>query len=214
VIGLVLFGAPGAGKGTQAKKITAEFGIPQISTGDLLRAEVKSGTQLGREARKYMDSGALVPDAVILEMIGARLQKGDTNNGFILDGFPRTIPQAEGLGNMLESLDRMLTQVISIEVPFDKLITRITGRRLCSQCGADFNVAFRPPRREGICDLCGGKLIQRDDDQEETVRNRLDVFQEQTAPLLAYYENQNLVQRVDGDRDVNAVFADIAEILR
>ena len=214
MIGLVLFGAPGAGKGTQAKKITAEFGIPQISTGDLLRAEVKSGTQLGREARKYMDSGALVPDAVILEMIGARLQKGDTNNGFILDGFPRTIPQAEGLGNMLESLDRMLTQVISIEVPFDKLITRITGRRLCSQCGADFNVAFRPPRREGICDLCGGKLIQRDDDQEETVRNRLDVFQEQTAPLLAYYENQNLVQRVDGDRDVNAVFADIAEILR
>ena len=214
MIGLVLFGAPGAGKGTQAKKITAEFGIPQISTGDLLRAEVKSGTQLGLEARKYMDRGALVPDQVILGMIARRLQQGDTNKGFILDGFPRTIPQAEGLGRLLGSLDRMLTQVISIEVPFPKLITRITGRRLCSQCGADFNVAFRPPHREGICDLCGGKLIQRDDDREETVRNRLEVFQEQTAPLLAYYENQNLVQRVDGDRDVEAVFADIADILR
>ncbi|MCU0798712.1 MAG: adenylate kinase [Candidatus Thermoplasmatota archaeon] len=196
---LAIFGPPGAGKGTQSKTVSMKMGIPQISTGDLLRAESKSGSELGKMARSYMDRGALVPDQVVLGMLKDRLQKGDCKNGFLLDGFPRSIPQAVAL-EVITDLDL----VVNIAVDEERLLKRITGRRMC-QCGAAYHVEEKRPRVEGKCDLCGSALYQRDDDKEATVKKRMDVYRSQTAPLLEYYRQRGLVRDVDGNRSIDEV---------
>ena len=194
---LILLGAPGAGKGTQAKWISKEYGLPHISTGDILRQNVKDGTELGKEAKKYMDDGKLVPDGVIIGMMKDRLAQDDCRNGFILDGFPRTINQAEELGKITE-----IDAVLNIYVPFEKLIERITGRRSCPNCGAVFHVKYNPPEKEGICDACGTELIQRDDDKEETVKKRLETYESQTAPLIDYYGKKEKILTVVGQEEI------------
>ncbi|GAB6932378.1 adenylate kinase [Calditerricola satsumensis] len=211
---IVFMGLPGAGKGTQAERIVATFGIPHISTGDMFRQAVREGTPLGLKAKEYMDKGLLVPDEVTVGIVRERLSQGDCAKGFLLDGFPRTVPQAEALDATLAEMGRRLDHVIYLDVRKETLLARLTGRRICRQCGATYHVVFNPPRQEGVCDKCGGELYQRDDDKEETVATRLEVNLTQTEPLLAYYEEKGLLRRVNGEQEIDAVFADIARILR
>ena len=206
---LVLLGPPGAGKGTQASRIVAEYGIPHVSTGDILRGAVKNQTAMGLEAKKYMDAGNLVPDSVVIGIVKDRLQEGDTAKGFLMDGFPRTIPQAEALDSALDDLDRAITKVLVLLVDEDLLIRRLTGRRICRSCQTPFHVMFSQPQVEGVCDKCGGELYQRDDDSEATVRNRLEVYRNQTEPLIDYYDKAGVVARVDGAKAPDAVYEDI-----
>jgi len=210
---IVLIGAPGSGKGTQAKYLIEKYGIPQISTGDLLREAVAEQTPLGLQAKQYMESGQLVPDELVLDLISERLGKPDTDKGFILDGFPRNIPQAEALDRMLERVGKPLQVSLLIDVPLDILMQRLTGRRTCSACGAIYNVYTNPPRVPGRCDKCGGELVQRADDNEETVAKRLRVYQEQTAPLIDYYRQQGILRTVPGVGEVEEIFQAIVRIL-
>jgi adenylate kinase len=207
----ILLGPPGAGKGTQAKLMIDKWSIPQVSTGDILRAAVREGTDLGVEAKGFMDSGGLVPDRVVIGIIAERLKEKDAADGFILDGFPRTIPQAEALQEILDQLGRSIDHVISIEVNDEELVTRLTGRRMCKACGESFHVVFNPSTREGVCDRCSGELYQRDDDQEETIRQRLSVYSEQTQPLIAYYEKQGRLRRIEGTGSIEDIFTRVLE---
>ncbi|MFH1726594.1 MAG: adenylate kinase [Elusimicrobiota bacterium] len=204
---IMLLGAPGVGKGTQAKKIMKKYPIPQISTGDILRAAVKDQTELGKRAKGYMDRGELVPDELIMGMVGERLQRDDCEEGFILDGFPRTVPQAEGLEKLLSGIKIRLDAVVDIDVDYDKIVARLTNRRSCAKCGADYNLLSNPPGDDGACAKCGGGIIQRDDDNEATIRNRLDVYEKQTRPLKDFYKERGLLKSIDGDRPVDEVFA-------
>ncbi len=210
---LVFLGAPGAGKGTQAKKLVEKYGIPQISTGDLLRAAVAAGTPLGKEAKSFMDKGELVPDSVVLAMVEERLKQDDCKKGFILDGFPRNTSQAEALDKMLSSLNMPLTAAVSVDVPFDDLMKRLTGRRTCKACGQMYNIYFNPPQKADVCDKCSGELFQRDDDKEETIKKRLDVYNAQTAPLLDYYRKKGILKSVDGTGNIDAIFVNICKAL-
>ncbi len=203
---LILLGPPGAGKGTQAKLVAEQFGIPQISTGDILRRAVKDGTPLGQEAQAYMERGDLVPDAVVIGIIEERLTQPDCQAGYILDGFPRTEVQANALAETLGKRGGAIDHVVNIEVSDEELIPRLTGRRTCKECQEPYNVTFNPPQREGVCDKCGGELIQRKDDDEETIRARLGVYREQTAPLVAYYEKQGLLRTVTGAGAIQEIF--------
>lgn len=211
---IILMGLPGAGKGTQAERIVEDFNIPHISTGDMFRAAVKDQTEMGVEAKKYMDQGLLVPDHVVIGIVKERLGKDDCRNGFLLDGFPRTVAQAEALDQTIQELDRKIDHVINIEVDRSELLARLTGRRICRDCGATYHVIFNPPKNEGTCDKCGGELYQRDDDNEATVATRLDVNIEQSAPLLSYYSEKELLRNIDGQQDIGKVFDDIATLLR
>jgi adenylate kinase len=210
---LVLLGPPGAGKGTQASRIVEEYAIPHISTGDILRGAVKNGTAMGLEAKRYMDAGDLVPDSVVIGIVKDRLQEPDTAKGFLMDGFPRTIPQAEALDKALESLDRAISKTVVLLVDEDLLIKRLTGRRICRTCQMPFHVFFNKAKVEGVCDKCGGELYQRDDDTEATVRNRLEVYRAQTEPLVDYYDAQGVVVRIDGAQEPEKTFADIVAAL-
>ena len=211
---LILLGPPGAGKGTQAKMLMEHFAIPQISTGDILRSAVKDGTPMGLKAKGCMDAGELVPDEVVVGIVKERLQKADCDNGFILDGFPRTVPQADALAIDLVGLDKRLDAVISLDVDIEALVERLTGRRTCSDCGRGYHVLFDPAKAEDVCDACGGKLIQRDDDQETTIRKRLDVYQEQTAPLVAYYRSAGLLKELNGMQDIDVVQQKMLDLLQ
>jgi len=199
-LNLILLGPPGAGKGTQAERLRGDFQLPFISTGDMLRANVKDGTDLGREAQRYMDAGELVPDDVIVAMAAERLQHEDARDGFILDGFPRTLAQAKSLDKQLTELGRRVTAALLIDVPDEEVIRRLSGRRVCVKAGHNYHVEFDPPKREGICDQDGSRLIQRDDDKPEVIRNRLRVYHEQTEPLITYYDEQGVMRRIDGTR--------------
>ncbi len=210
---LILLGPPGAGKGTQAKMLTDRFSIPQISTGDILRAAVKEGTPMGVKAKSFMDAGGLVPDEVVVGIVRERLQKPDCADGFILDGFPRTVAQADALKETLRQLGKDLDAVISLDVDVEALVERLTGRRTCKDCGRGYHVKFDPPKVAGKCDACGGELFQRDDDREETIRKRLDVYHQQTAPLAAYYLADCLLTSVDGMREIDTVQQQILSAL-
>lgn len=210
---IILMGPPGAGKGTQADIIKVNYPIPHISTGDMFRDAVSKQTSLGIEAKKYMDSGKLVPDEVTIGIVAERLAEPDCKEGFLLDGFPRTIPQADALEEVLKDLGRKIDAVINISVPDEILISRITGRVSCRECKTVYNLTSNPPQQAGICDQCGGELFQRSDDQGDTVVKRLQVYGEQTNPLLTYYEKKGLVYNIDGDRDSKTVFADVKMIL-
>jgi len=210
---LVLMGLPGAGKGTQAEKIVQEYGIPHISTGDMFRAAMKEGTALGLQAKAYMDRGDLVPDEVTIGIVRERLSKDDCQKGFLLDGFPRTVAQAEALEVMLAELGRSIDYVINIEVDKALLMERLTGRRICKECGATYHLVFNPPAKLGVCDKCGGELYQRADDNEETVANRLEVNMKQTQPLLDFYRAKGYLRNINGQQEIEQVFADICELL-
>lgn len=210
---IVLLGAPGAGKGTQAKKIIEKYPIPQISTGDLLRAAVAAGTALGKEAKSYMDKGELVPDSVVLGMVEERLKQDDCKKGYILDGFPRNTKQAEELDKMLSSLSMSLTAALSVDVPFDDLMKRLTGRRTCKACGQMYNVYFKTPKKEGVCDKCSGELFQRDDDKEATIKKRLEVYNAQTAPLIDYYGKKGILKSVTGTGSIDDIFGKVCSAL-
>ncbi|GGJ75413.1 adenylate kinase [Anoxybacillus voinovskiensis] len=210
---LVLMGLPGAGKGTQAEKIVQEYGIPHISTGDMFRAAIKEGTALGLQAKAYMDRGDLVPDEVTIGIVRERLSKDDCEKGFLLDGFPRTVAQAEALEAMLAELGRSIDYVINIEVDKALLMERLTGRRICKECGATYHLVFNPPVKLGVCDKCGGELYQRADDNEETVANRLEVNMKQTQPLLDFYRTKGYLRNINGQQEIEQVFADICELL-
>ncbi|CAH0347532.1 adenylate kinase [Bacillus sp. CECT 9360] len=210
---LVLMGLPGAGKGTQAERIVEKYDIPHISTGDMFRAAIKDGTELGLQAKSFMDKGELVPDEVTIGIVRERLSKEDCKKGFLLDGFPRTVAQAEALENILADLDRQIHHVINIDVDKNILMERLTGRRICKNCGATYHLVFNPPAVEGKCDRCGGELYQRADDNEETVQNRLDVNLKQTKPLLDFYEEKGYVRNINGQQDINQVFVDVNELL-
>ncbi|HWO94793.1 MAG TPA: adenylate kinase [Bacillus sp. (in: firmicutes)] len=210
---LVLMGLPGAGKGTQAERIVENYEIPHISTGDMFRAAIKEGTQLGLEAKSYMDKGELVPDEVTIGIVRERLSKADCEKGFLLDGFPRTVAQAEALEQMLEGLNRKIDYVINIDVDQSILMDRLTGRRICKDCGATYHLVFNPPAQEGVCDKCGGELYQRADDNSETVANRLEVNVKQSKPLLDFYETKGYLRNINGDQDINVVFENIRVLL-
>lgn len=210
---IILLGAPGSGKGTQAQRLSGRFGIPQVSTGDLLRAAVKAGTELGQRAKAAMDAGELVSDDIVLGMIRERLRQPDAAPGFILDGFPRNLAQAEALDGLLEQIDAPLDAVVLLDVDFDVLLKRITGRRTCGGCGKVYNVYFLPPAQEGVCDECGGELIQRADDNEETVTNRLKVYESQTAPLIAFYEDRGKLKVVGATGGIDNVLAQLEDAL-
>lgn len=210
---LVLMGLPGAGKGTQADKIVVKYNIPHISTGDMFRAAIKEGTELGLQAKSFMDKGELVPDEVTIGIVRERLSKNDCENGFLLDGFPRTVAQAEALDTMLADLGKKIDYVINIDVDQSILMERLTGRRICKNCGATYHLVFNPPSQDGVCDRCGGELYQRADDNAETVQNRLDVNIQQTKPLLNFYEDKGYLRNINGQQDINVVFADIEELL-
>jgi adenylate kinase len=210
---VVLLGPPGAGKGTQAKLLQDKFGVCQISTGDILRKAVAEQTPLGKEASQYINRGALVPDSVIVDLVAARLQEKDCEKGFILDGFPRTIPQAKSLDAILKQRGIGLNSVLSVQVPQDVVIERLAGRRTCRSCGALSHVTFSPPKKAGICDRCGGELYQRDDDREETIAHRLKVYDDQTAPLLDYYRGQGLLREIDGVGAVDEIRARVTAAL-
>lgn len=210
----ILMGLPGAGKGTQAEKIVEKYSIPHISTGDMFRAAIKEGTELGIKAKSFMDQGNLVPDEVTIGIVRERLGKDDCSKGFLLDGFPRTVAQAEALQQILADLDRKLDAVLNIEVNPEILLARLTGRRICKNCGATYHLIFNPPAQEGICDKCGGELYQRSDDNEETVGNRLAVNIEQSKPLVDFYNNLGLVKNINGEQEMGAVFADIDAVIR
>jgi adenylate kinase len=210
---LVLMGLPGAGKGTQAERIVENYEIPHISTGDMFRAAIKEGTQLGLEAKSYIDKGELVPDEVTIGIVRERLSKADCEKGFLLDGFPRTVAQAEALEQMLEGLNRKIDHVINIDVDQSILMDRLTGRRICKECGATYHLVFNPPAQEGVCDKCGGELYQRADDNSETVANRLEVNVKQSKPLLDFYETKGYLRNINGDQDINVVFEDVRALL-
>jgi len=210
---LILLGPPGAGKGTQAEKIAKEYNIPHISTGDIFRANIKNETKLGLKAKQYIDNGELVPDSVVVAIVEDRIKQDDTKNGFLLDGFPRTENQALALDEVLNELGISLDAVINIKVDSQVLVSRITGRRICKDCGATYHIEFNPPAEEGVCDLCGGELYQRSDDNEDTVQNRIDVYNKQTAPLIEYYSKQDLIKTIDGEQAIDKVFTDIVKKL-
>ena len=210
---IIMLGAPGAGKGTQAKKIADKYQIPHISTGDIFRANIKEGTELGKKAKSYMDQGLLLPDELTLELIMDRFQNPDCANGYVLDGFPRTIPQAEALTAALEKNGETIDYAINVEVPDENIVARMSGRRACLACGATYHVVYAPTKEEGICDRCGEKLVLRDDDKPETVKKRLDVYHSQTQPLIDYYTKQGKLVEVDGTQNVDAVFDAIVKIL-
>jgi adenylate kinase len=211
---LVLMGLPGAGKGTQAEKIVGKYRIPHISTGDMFRAAIKNQTELGLQAKSFMDKGALVPDEVTIGIVRDRLAEADCIKGFLLDGFPRTVAQAEALENILASLDKKMDYVINIDVNKDILMERLTGRRICKECGSTYHLVFNPPTQEGTCDRCGGELYQRADDNEETVQNRLDVNIAQTKPLLDFYAAKGYLRNVDGQQHIDVVFDQLEELLK
>ena len=210
---IVMLGGPGAGKGTQAKIISEKYQIPHISTGDIFRANIKEGTELGKKAKTYMDAGALVPDELVVDLVADRLTWEDAKDGFVLDGFPRTIPQAEALTSALSDMGTRLDFAIDIEVPDQNIIDRMGGRRACVNCGATYHIVNIPPKTEGICDKCGNELILRDDDKPETVKKRLDVYHEQTQPLIDYYKDLDLLKEVDGTVTMDEVFQAITAIL-
>lgn len=210
---LVLMGLPGAGKGTQAEKIVEKYNIPHISTGDMFRAAIKGGTELGLQAKSFMDKGELVPDEVTIGIVRERLGEDDCRNGFLLDGFPRTVAQAEALEGILSELDRPIDYVINVDVDKEILLERLTGRRICKECGATYHLVFNPPAEEGTCDRCGGELYQRADDNAETVQNRLDVNLKQTQPLLSFYEGKGTLRNINGQQDIKVVFEDIDALL-
>ena len=210
---LVLMGLPGAGKGTQAERIVEKYGIPHISTGDMFRAAIKEETPLGLEAKSYMDAGNLVPDEVTIGIVRDRLSKADCEKGFLLDGFPRTVAQAEALEEITNELGRKIDYVLNISVDSDKLMQRLTGRRICQTCGSTYHVIFNPPKVEGVCDKDGGTLIQRQDDNEETVRNRLNVNMKQAKPLLDFYGDKGYLKNMNGDQDIDKVFQDIDQLI-
>jgi adenylate kinase len=210
---IILLGPPGAGKGTQAKMLIDKYQIPQISTGDILRGAVKEQTQLGLEAKSYMDKGALVPDSVVIGIVEERIQQPDCQGGYMLDGFPRTVPQAEALDGMLQKRSSQIDHVVSIEVPREELMKRLTGRRTCRDCGAMYHVMFDPPKQEGKCDKCGGELYQRDDDNEQTVISRLEVYETQTKPLIDYYAARAKLKPVDGIGEIKEIFTRIDQVL-
>lgn len=210
---IIMLGAPGAGKGTQAKQIADRYGIPHISTGDIFRANLKAGTPLGLQAKSYMDKGDLVPDDLTCALVVDRIAQPDAANGFVLDGFPRTIPQADALTKALEERGEQMDYAIDIEVPDENIVTRMGGRRACTSCGATYHIVNIPPKQEGICDRCGGPLVLRDDDRPETVAKRLSVYHEQTQPLISYYQERGILKSVDGTQDMQAVFDAITAIL-
>ena len=210
---IVMLGAPGAGKGTQAKKIADKYGVPHISTGDIFRANIKEGTELGNKAKTYMDKGLLVPDELVVDLVVDRIKNEDCKKGYVLDGFPRTIPQAECLDKALADMSDALDFAINIDVPDENIISRMGGRRACVGCGATYHVVNIPPKKEGICDRCGGELILRDDDKPETVKQRLNVYHEQTQPLIDYYTKKGIIRDVDGTMEMDDVFGAITGIL-
>ena len=210
---IIMLGAPGAGKGTQAKMIAEKCGIPHISTGDIFRANIKNGTELGAKAKEYMDKGLLVPDELVCDLVVDRIQQADCEKGYILDGFPRTIPQAEALENALNAIEQKLDYAIDIDVPDENIINRMSGRRACVGCGATYHLLFNPTKVEGKCDVCGESLILRDDDKPETVKKRLDVYHTQTQPLIDFYTERKVLVEVDGTQSMDKVFDDIMKIL-
>lgn len=210
---IIMLGAPGAGKGTQAKMIADRYSVPHISTGDIFRANIKNNTELGQEAKKYMDQGLLVPDELTVKILLDRVAAEDCKNGYVLDGFPRTIPQAEVLNHALTELGEKVDFAIDVDVPDENIINRMSGRRACLSCGATYHIVHIPPKTEGVCDRCGSELILRDDDKAETVKNRLQVYHEQTQPLIDYYTEQGVLRTVDGTKDMKDVFDEIVNIL-
>lgn len=211
---LMIMGPPGAGKGTQAERLVKDLNITHISTGDMFRAAIKEGTEMGKKAKEYMDKGQLVPDEVVVGMVIERLSQPDCTKGFLLDGFPRTLDQANSLSGSLEDMGIKLDGVINIAVPRERLMARLTGRRVCKQCGASFHVVFNAPKIDGICDSCGGELYQRTDDNEETVSSRLNVYEAQTQPLIDYYNERGLLLDINGDQDINLVLKEVREALK
>ena len=210
---IIMLGAPGAGKGTQAKMIASKYQIPHISTGDIFRANIKNGTDLGKKAKEYMDQGLLVPDELTCDLVMDRIQQDDCVNGFVLDGFPRTIPQAEALDAALEKIGQHMDYAIDVDVPDDNIVNRMSGRRACLDCGATYHVVSLPPKTEGKCDHCGSDLVLREDDKPETVQKRLSVYHDQTQPLIDYYKKQGILKSVDGTQPMEAVFTAITDIL-
>ena len=210
---IIMLGAPGAGKGTQAKKIAAKYSIPHISTGDIFRANIKNGTELGNKAKTYMDQGLLVPDELVVDLVVDRVKQDDCTNGYVLDGFPRTIPQAEALDKALAAIGEKMDYAIDVDVPDENIVHRMSGRRACVGCGATYHLEYAPTKTEGICDACGKELIFRDDDKPETGKKRLGVYHEQTQPLIDYYTNAGILKTVDGTIDINDVFQAIVDIL-
>ena len=210
---IVFLGPPGAGKGTQAKILVEKYEIPQVSTGDMLREHRAKGTELGKKAQEYMDKGQLVPDEIILSMVKERLSQPDCQKGFILDGFPRTVAQAEALDKLLSEMGKKLDFALALIVPDDLLVERLTGRRTCKSCGMMYHIKYKPPKVEEKCDVCGGELYQRPDDNEETVRNRLKVYHEQTAPLIEYYKNKGILREIDGSKSIEEITQQIISIL-
>ncbi len=210
---IIMLGAPGAGKGTQAKQIAGKYNIPHISTGDIFRANIKNNTELGQKAKTYMDQGLLVPDELTCDLVVDRIQQDDCVNGFVLDGFPRTIPQAEALEEALAKLGQSMDYAIDVDVPDENIVNRMSGRRACLKCGATYHIVSIPPKKEGICDNCGSELVIRDDDKPETVQKRLNVYHDQTQPLIDFYSNKGILKSVDGTQPMEKVFADIVDIL-
>ena len=210
---IIMLGAPGAGKGTQAKKIAAKYDIPHISTGDIFRANIKNGTELGNKAKTYMDQGLLVPDELVVDLVVDRVQRDDCKNGYVLDGFPRTIPQAEALDKALAALGDKVDYAIDVNVPDENIVNRMGGRRACVGCGATYHLVYAPTKTEGICDVCGKELILRDDDKPETVTKRLSVYHEQTRPLISFYADKHVLYTVDGTQNMEQVFEAITKIL-
>lgn len=210
---IIMLGAPGAGKGTQAKQIAAKYEIPHISTGDIFRANLKNGTELGKKAKVYMDQGLLVPDELTCDLVMDRIAQDDCSRGFVLDGFPRTIPQAEALTNALSKIGQSMDYAIDVDVPDENIVNRMGGRRACLNCGATYHIIFNPTQAEGICDACGNKTVLRDDDKPETVQKRLTVYHDQTQPLIDYYKEQNILKSIDGTKPMDEVFSDIVAIL-
>lgn len=210
---IIMLGAPGAGKGTQAKQIADKYSIPHISTGDIFRENIKNGTELGKKAKQYMDQGALVPDELTCDLVMDRIQQDDCKNGFVLDGFPRTIPQAEALDAALGKINEKMDYAIDVDVPDENIVNRMSGRRACLNCGATYHLISIPPKVEGICDRCGSEIVLREDDKPETVQKRLKVYHEQTQPLIDYYKNQGILKSVDGTQPMDEVFKAIVTIL-
>ena len=210
---IIMLGAPGAGKGTQAKKIAEKYNIPHISTGDIFRANIKNGTELGKKAKTYMDQGLLVPDELTCDLVVDRIQQPDAQNGYVLDGFPRTIPQAECLTDALNKLNSKIDYAIDVNVPDDNIVTRMSGRRACLKCGATYHIVYAAPKADGVCDTCGEQLVLRDDDKPETVQKRLTVYHDQTQPLIDYYTAQGVLKTVDGTKNLEEVFQEIVGIL-
>ena len=210
---IIMLGAPGAGKGTQAKRIAQRYGIPHVSTGDIFRANIKNGTELGMKAKAYMDAGKLVPDEITIGMLLDRIHEADCEKGYVLDGFPRTIPQAESLTAALKERGEKMDYAIDVDVPDENIINRMSGRRACLACGATYHIAYNPPKKEGVCDQCGEPLVLRKDDKPETVKNRLEVYHQQTQPLIDYYKKEGILAQVDGTQNMDQVFEDIVKIL-